>query len=224
MMTLPFWLNVLLLLNSCELHCFIVSVCCSALRELHRLEPNEAFWYNLQGKVLSLLKRFDEANTNFRECIRRNPQILEAHHLLAQNLARQSGAASKQEAVKVLQRALEAPNGSGASYGALADMYVLLADTQHSLGLYRAALSTLDAAARDVRIKTRGPGQLQGRLNLMRGRAHFRLNEFAAAESALRKAVAMVCHRQKMAMLARIHSPLTCHVALYRCVLLAAGC
>jgi tetratricopeptide (TPR) repeat protein len=78
-----------------------------ALQELQKLEPNEPFWNNLLGKILSTLKRHDEANVHFRACIRGNPAIVEAAHMLAQNLVLHGGAAGKVEAVGVLRTALE---------------------------------------------------------------------------------------------------------------------
>lgn len=78
-----------------------------ALQELQKLEPNEPFWNNLLGKILSTLKRHDEANVHFRACIRGNPAIVEASHMLAQNLVLYGGAAGKLEAVGVLRTALE---------------------------------------------------------------------------------------------------------------------
>ena len=111
---------------------------CAALQELQKLEPTQAFWHNLLGKILSTLHRHDEANAHFRTCIRLNPQILEAHHLLAQNLAR-AGAhtpAEYGEAIAVARRCLE----SAEAYPSLPDVHVLLADTLHSSGQYKLAV------------------------------------------------------------------------------------
>ncbi len=39
----------------------------AALRELQRVDPKEPVWYNILGKVLTTLKRHDEANEQFRK-------------------------------------------------------------------------------------------------------------------------------------------------------------
>jgi hypothetical protein len=39
----------------------------TALRELQRVDPKEPMWYNILGKVLTTLKRYDEANEQFRK-------------------------------------------------------------------------------------------------------------------------------------------------------------
>jgi Flp pilus assembly protein TadD len=159
-----------------------------ALQELQKLEPNQAFWHNLLGKVLSTLHRYDEANAHFRDCIRLNPQILEAHHLLAQNLSRSSSSPADQaEAVTVARRCLE----SADAYPSLPDVHVLLVDTLHSAGQYRAAVQAAEAGCRDVRVK-KGSAPY-GRLLLLKGRAMFRLGDVVGAEKTLTEASKLVC-------------------------------
>jgi tetratricopeptide (TPR) repeat protein len=157
-----------------------------ALRELHRLDPKEAMWPNLLGKVLSTLKRFDEANTYLRLCLDLNPLIVEAAHALAQNLARHGGPEGQREAITMLSKTL----GVVQTYPQLPELYILLTDTLHTTGRYKEIVSVTDKALADARIK-RGSAAA-GKLHMMRGRALFRLGEYAAAEKHLGEAAKLM--------------------------------
>ncbi|MDD3334765.1 MAG: DnaJ domain-containing protein [Eubacteriales bacterium] len=46
----------------------------SALRQLHRADTRDDGWYELNGKILMGLRRYEEAHQSYREAIRMDPE------------------------------------------------------------------------------------------------------------------------------------------------------